>query len=1216
MSHLWTSEWGYKCLFSTFSSTKAGVGILFNNNFELRITKSFIDAEGRYIICDLNANGKNITLINLYAPNEDDPNFFKSLFEHVENFQRDEIVIGGDFNLVLDIDIDKKGGTPKTHTNARKSLHEEVENLDLVDAWRVLNPDVRKFTWRQKQPEVHCRLDFFLVSQSFLSNVTFADILPGFKTDHSMITLNISLHTNPRGRGFWKLNTSLLTNTDYIDLIKMTILQTQKEYENDPTTNPALLWDMIKLKVREKSIIFAAGKKRQTVHREQMLEEKIASLEKELEQSPSTTTHQCNIASELESCKKELEAIIRLRTQGAILRCKARWYNEGEKNTKYFLNLEKRHFKLNTISQLQIKEHEFVTSDTDILTECETFYKKLFTSQGNIISPDDEFFKSFNDTVLTDDDCTSCEGMLTEKECLEALKNMDSDKSPGTDGLPAEFYKTFWDDLSSILIDALNYGYNTGQLSITQRRGIIKLIPKKDSDPHLIKNWRPITLLNCDYKIAAKAIANRVKAVIPGLINNDQTGFLKGRFIGENVRLIDNIIDYTSQENIPGLLLFIDFEKAFDSLEWLFIERTLEYFGFGPSLMNWTRTFYNNTESCVLNNGWSSNFFKPQRGVRQGCPLSPYLFILSVEILAKAIRSNPNIKGISVNNTEIKLSQYADDTTLILNGTHESLSAALATINKFGNVSGLKLNDKKTEALWIGSMTGKKEKILPESNFKWPEKKVKVLGVWISTDPITTLNINYNEKVEKIRNILNCWKHRRLSLIGKILVIKSLLASHLTYILAPLATNQNTIREINDIFYDFLWNKKGDKIKRTVLINDYDKGGLKMIDLTLFNKSMKSTWIQKYLDTSNRGKWKEFFELEFAKFGGNLIFKGNLNKMDCSKIIPVKNSFIRELLEIWSEVSFEDAIKNRQHFLEQPLWHNSLIRIDNKPIFDKKLSLHGVFKVKNLMKDSSSYLSYKDFTNTYKIHIDPLKYCGLISAAKHLYKHSNLPNEPNVPAAPEPFLTQFLKSPKGNKAVYKKLASCKSAVPVKSQTKWIVNIAPDESGTDVDWRIAYTLAARCTKSTMLINFQYRLLHRILPTNSFLTKIGIKQDPNCFFCNNCIEDLAHLFWQCEIVKLFWNNLIEKLQNSQLIPSSYPKDIAIFLGLKSDTSKFSLQLNFCFLLARHYIWCCRSTEKLPHLKTFLAILKSQFSIEAHKPKSNLKKWDPLIPILNST
>ncbi|CAH3020822.1 unnamed protein product, partial [Porites evermanni] len=112
------------------------------------------------------------------------------------------------------------------------------------------------YTWRQTQPTVHCRLDFFLTSQSFLGSITSANILPGFKTDHSMITLNISLHSNPRGPGFWKLNTSLLADKDYIDLIRLTIQETENEYANDKSINPALLWDMIKLKIREKSLSF------------------------------------------------------------------------------------------------------------------------------------------------------------------------------------------------------------------------------------------------------------------------------------------------------------------------------------------------------------------------------------------------------------------------------------------------------------------------------------------------------------------------------------------------------------------------------------------------------------------------------------------------------------------------------------------------------------------------------------------------------------------------------------------------------------------------------------------------------------------------------------------------------------------------------------------------------------------------------------------------
>ena len=234
---------------------------------------------------------------------------------------------------------------------------------------------------------------------------------------------------------------------------------------------------------------------------------------------------------------------------------------------------------------------------------------------------------------------------------------MKPDKSPGTDGLPSEFYQTFWNELSKPLLKALNYRFEVGQLSISQNRGIIKLIPKKSGELYYIKNWRPLTLLNCDYKIATKAIENRLKTHLDKMINNDQTGFMKGRFIGENIRLIDSIINYTTPKKVPGLLLFRDFEKAFDTLECPFIQKTLLSFGFGPSIVPWFKTFYNNTESCIMNNGWASNFFSIHRGVRQGCPLSPYLFILSAEIMAKAIRRNTDIKGLVVKDTEIKLSQ-------------------------------------------------------------------------------------------------------------------------------------------------------------------------------------------------------------------------------------------------------------------------------------------------------------------------------------------------------------------------------------------------------------------------------------------------------------------------------------------------------------------------------------------------------------------------------
>ena len=444
------------------------------------------------------------------------------------------------------------------------------------------------------------------------------------------------------------------------------------------------MWEMIKLKIREQSLKYSTVKKAKISRYEEELEKEINSLQRLAESRHIDEKEKKGILGALNSKKLELEKLIEHRTKGTISRAKCRWHNEGEKNTKYFLNLEKRHYKQGTISQLKLDDEQFVSTDSS----SKGSQKELTNSI---------FFGMQTEKKLNLTEQKACKGLLSKEECLKALKDMECNKTPGSDGLPAEFYKVFWSDISNLFLNSINYAYRSGLLSVTKRRGIIKLIPKKDAEPNLIKNWRPISLLNCDYKIVAKAIANKFKQVIPNIINYDQTGFLKGRFIGENIRLIDGIIKYTAAKNIPGLLLFLDFEKAFDTVEWPFLQKTLQYYNFGQSAINWIKLFYHNTESCILNNGWSSNFFKPERGVRQGFPLFPYLFILCVEILAETIRQNKNIKGIKINE-EVKISQYADDTTLILDGSPASLTTSLQILDFFSEVFGLRLNSKKTEA--------------------------------------------------------------------------------------------------------------------------------------------------------------------------------------------------------------------------------------------------------------------------------------------------------------------------------------------------------------------------------------------------------------------------------------------------------------------------------------------------------------------------------------
>ena len=209
--------------------------------------------------------------------------------------------------------------------------------------------------------------------------------------------------------------------------------------------------------------------------------------------------------------------------------------------------------------------------------------------------------------------------------------------------------------------------------------------------------------MNVDAKIASKVIAKRMKRLLPEVIHNNQSGCIPGKNISKNIRSILDIMEYSKAKKLPGLLLFIDFEKDFDSFEWDFLEKCLEKFNFGPDLISWTNTFYNDIQSCVINNGPCSQYFNIERGVRQGDSLSPYLFVTTVEILAIAIRNEENMKGISIDRLETKLLQFADDTTAVLSDL-DSARALFSLFEFFEKASGLNLNVTKTEAMWIGSL--------------------------------------------------------------------------------------------------------------------------------------------------------------------------------------------------------------------------------------------------------------------------------------------------------------------------------------------------------------------------------------------------------------------------------------------------------------------------------------------------------------------------------
>ena len=228
--------------------------------------------------------------------------------------------------------------------------------------------------------------------------------------------------------------------------------------------------------------------------------------------------------------------------------------------------------------------------------------------------------------------------------------------------------------------------------------GTITCLPKSGKARNLIKNWRPISLLNTSYKIISTCITNRLRPLLKTVISPEQKGFLEGRTINECTRIIYDIINESHQQNIEGLILLIDFEKAFDSISWDFIRNTVKKMNFGDSFIKWVDMFHHGSTSKILLNGHYSIPFPLEIGCRQGDPISPYLFIICSEILALAIKKDKKLEGIKLIKKEHKLSQYANDTTVFLKASEKNLKLCLKILQWFYEISGLKINIKKNKS--------------------------------------------------------------------------------------------------------------------------------------------------------------------------------------------------------------------------------------------------------------------------------------------------------------------------------------------------------------------------------------------------------------------------------------------------------------------------------------------------------------------------------------
>lgn len=609
---IWSAEWGGDIHYAHGSSGARGVAILFARSFSPSIHASFVDPGGRFIILQASIDDWPCTLVNVYAPTADQPDSQIKLLEEIETILHDldvvNLIIGGDFNCCIDPANDRyRRGfpldppTPPSSDRATLCLRSFLEEFSVRDVWRSTNPDSLQFTYRR--PNYASRLNYWFVSEHLTEWIRSSEIRPAAQSDHSAVFFSLQTIPITRGPGIWRFDNALLLDKNFINKMSL-FLETYVPSEE--LDSPHVQWDFFKFKIREFCMAYTRSSRASLKSKMEGLRRELTLLERD---NPSVHSNKDEL---YRSKKKELADLELLKANQLIFRARANWAQFGERPNRFFLNLEKRKAKANTFSVALTDDGRSTSDPREILQLTRNFYDNLYSLNSVDLAPLDSFdWKSLDIPQISKEHFDSLEGAYSEREFHRALLSMNRGKSPGSDGLTVDFYVKFWDLLKAPLLDSLNFGLASEELSTDQKRGLITLIPKKGLDRRLIRNWRPISLLNSDNKILAKAMSLRLQPVLREVIHADQTGFLRGRFIGENLRAIQDVIDFSRATSTPALLLALDFCKAFDSLSWQFILRAFREFGFGDNFVSSIKTIFTNIQSAVTNSGFTSDYFSP-----------------------------------------------------------------------------------------------------------------------------------------------------------------------------------------------------------------------------------------------------------------------------------------------------------------------------------------------------------------------------------------------------------------------------------------------------------------------------------------------------------------------------------------------------------------------------------------------------------------------------
>uniref|UniRef100_A0A670JZL5 Reverse transcriptase domain-containing protein n=1 Tax=Podarcis muralis TaxID=64176 RepID=A0A670JZL5_PODMU len=997
----------------------------------------------------------------------------------------------------------------------------------------------------------------------------------------------------------WRMNDYLLEQEETIGKAK-NILKEYFDQNLNKGTKIEVVWDASKAVLR--GFLIQQNKYRKNL-REAKKEEIVKQLketEKKIIKNPGDEK-----AKQLgKLLQTQYSAMLNQEIEWGIKTMKYKYFESANKTGKLLAWQLRKRKKQRIINK--IKSEDQITEDPNEIKEkflhyYEALYKKREDEDINEIG---RYLERSGGEQLTEEEKALLNEPITVEEVRDAIKKMKPGKAPGPDGLSQKYYKTLEEHLAPVLCNVINNILQGGEIPDSWREAYITVIPKADSDILEIKNYRPISLLNNDYKIFAGIMASRLKEYLNRAIHKDQAGFLPGRQIKDNVRHIVNIIEYLELRNdTPAALIFIDAEKAFDNVSWHFLIKCMEIVGIRGPFLEGIRSIYSTQRAKLIINSNLTNSFTITKGTRQGCPLSPLLFIMVLEVILNKIRETPEIRGIKIGTKEYKVKAYADDLVVSIQDPTEGINTVIEVMEAFGRLSGFKLNKNKTKVLIKNVDEQSKNKIELESGIK-VSKKVKYLGIWITPKSINLVEDNYNKTWRECKRDLDSWSRLQLSWEGRMAAIKMNILPKMIFLFQniPVIRGTTMFKDWQKTLSRFIWQGKRARIKYKLLTDRRDRGGFAVPNLQLYYEASCLCWIKEWIVLENT----DLLDLEGfdTRFGWHAYLwqdKGRVHK-------GFSNHIIRgALLEVWNRCK-------RLVEKDTPWW---LSPIDILVI--KKLNMEGKrWTYADLLRRSDKGWEIRPYEELKDKLTGWMQYHQINAVWREHKKVGMSKNKSKFQLEIIEGKSKLLTK------MYNQLLDWDTMdEEIKEvMVKWAIDLGhPIEYER---WTKLWNKDMKFSACVKLRENMEKMMYRWYITPIKLAKMYKTGERTCWKCKKKEGDFFHMWWSCEEVKRFWGLVYDELK--KILKYSFPKKPEAFLlGMVGEEIKKDDQTLFQYAAVSARILLAQSwksaniptiSEWQTKLIEYMDIAMMTQKIRQQKNTKFINDWNKFLSYMESS